>query len=192
MARIGVIIGSVREGARVSEPIAKWVAKSLEGKAEAEIVDLKDYPLSFMDEGGSPRYNPERKPKLATQKWLDKIAEFDGYVVVTPEYNRATSAVLKNAIDHVDYQMDNKPVALVGHGSSGGAQAIATLRITFPGIGVPTLPTAVFLQNTIVENISESGELATEVASEPFGPQVQLDGMVDSLLAYTEALKTLR
>lgn len=192
MARIGVIIGSVREGARVSEPIAKWVAKSLEGKAEAEVVDLKDYPLSFMDEGGSPRYNPERAPKPATQKWLNKIAEFDGYVVVTPEYNRATSAVLKNAIDHVDYQMDNKPVALVGHGSSGGAQAIATLRITFPGIGVLTLPTAVFLQNTITEKINESGELDADAASEPYGPQVQLDGMVDSLLAYTEALKTLR
>lgn len=191
MTKIAVVIGSVRDGARVSEPIAKWAAKSLAGKAEAEIIDLKDYPLSFMDEGGSPRYNPERQPKPATQKWLDKIEQFDGYIFVTPEYNRSTSAVLKNAIDHVDYQMDNKPVALVGHGSSGGAQAIATLRITLPGIGVPTLPTAVFLQNSIAEQIGESGELAQEVASEPFGPQVQIDGLIDSLLKYAEALKTI-
>ncbi len=192
MSRIAVIIGSVREGQRVSEPIAKWIAHSFEGKAEVEVVDLKNYPLSLFDEGGSPRYNTERKPSPATQKWLDKIAQFDGYVVVTPEYNRSTSAVLKNAIDHVDYQMDNKPVALVGHGSSGGAQAIATLRLVFPGIGVPTLPTAVFLDNSIAQKIQENGELDEELASQPYGPQIQIDGLIDSLLKYTEALKTLR
>jgi len=190
--KLAVIIGSVREGQRVSEPIAKWISRSLAAKAEVEIIDLKEYPLSIFDETMPPRYNPDRKPSAATQKWLDKIDQFDGYVVVTPEYNRSTSAALKNAIDHTGYQMENKPVALVGHGSSGGAQAVATLRITFPGIGVVTIPSALFLDNSIAEKIAADGELDAELAAQPYGPQAQLDGQIDSLLWYSEALKTAR
>lgn len=192
MTKIAIIIGSVRKGERVSQPIAKWAERSLEGKAETEIVDLRDYQLSIFDEAMPPRYNPSRQPDAETQKWLDKIDEFDGYVVVTPEYNRSTSAALKNAIDHTGYQMDDKPVALVGHGSAGGAQAIATLRITFPGIGVPTLPTAVFLDNSIAEKINDSGELDSELAEQPYGPKSQLDAQLDSLIQYADALKSMR
>jgi NAD(P)H-dependent FMN reductase len=193
MAKIAVIIGSVREGTRVSEPIARWVAKSFEGRAEAEIIDLKDYPLSFLDEAGAPpRYNPERKPRPATQKWINKIAEFDGYVMVSPEYNRATPAVLKNAIDHIDHQMEDKPVALIGHGSSGGAQAVATLRITLPGVGAVAIPAALFLFNTLVEKIDGDGVLDAELAKVPYGPQDKLDDQIKDLLWYVDALKSAR
>ncbi|HEX7368497.1 MAG TPA: NAD(P)H-dependent oxidoreductase [Candidatus Saccharimonadales bacterium] len=193
MAKIAVVIGSVREGARVSEPIARWVAKSFAGKAEAEVLDLKDYPMSFLDEPGAPpRYNPARHPKPAAQKWIDKVVQFDGYVLVTPEYNRSTSAVLKNAIDHIDHQMDDKPVAVIGHGSSGGAQAVATLRMVLPGVGAVVIPTALFLQNSVAEKVDAGGTLDAELAKEPYGPQAQLDGQIDSLLWYADALKTAR
>lgn len=193
MAKIAIIIGSVREGARVSEPMARWVAKSFEGRAGAELIDLKDYPLSFLDEAGAPpRYNPERKPKPATQKWIDKIAQFDGYVIVTPEYNRATPAVVKNAIDHIDHQMEDKPVALIGHGSSGGAQAVATLRITLPGVGAVAIPDSLFLNNAIAGKIDADGILDAELAKEPYGPQAKLNGQITSLLWYAEALKSAR
>lgn len=191
MTKIAVVIGSVREG-RQSDKLAKWVAEEVAKVAEVETVDLRDYPMPFMDETISPRYNPERSPKPEVQKWLDKIAEFDGYVLVTPEYNRSTSAVLKNAIDYLDYQMEKKPVALVGHGSAGGAQAIANLRMVLPGVGAVSVPQALFFTDRVGEAIDEAGVLKEELAEAPYGPQSNLKAQVEALVWYAEALKAAR
>jgi NAD(P)H-dependent FMN reductase len=191
MSRIAVVVGSTRQG-RQTDKLAKWVAKEVVEHADVEMLDLRDYPMSFLDEPISPRYNPERKPDVETKKWLDKVATFDGYVFVTPEYNRSTSAVLKNAIDVLGHEMDDKPVALVGHGTSGGAQAIANLRIALPGVGVVTVPQALFFNDRLAESISEDGELKKELAEKPYGPQTQLETQVQSLLWYANALKTAR
>jgi NAD(P)H-dependent FMN reductase len=126
------------------------------------------------------------------QKWLDKVAEFDGYVIVTPEYNRSTSAVIKNAIDYLDYQMENKPVALVGHGSSGGAQAIATLRMALPCVGAVTVPQALFFTDRVGEAIDEAGVLKEELRDNPYGPQTNLETQAKSLVWYADALKAAR
>jgi len=191
MVKIAVVVGSVREG-RTSDRLAKWVAQAVGETAEAEIVDLKDYPLPFMDEAISPRYNPERKPTPEVKKWLDKVAEFDGYVLVTPEYNRSTSAVLKNAIDFLDFQMEKKPVALVGHGSTGGAQAVASLRIALPGVGAVSVPQALFFLDRVSEAVDEEGVLKAELRDNPYGPQANLKMQMESLLWYTGALKAAR
>jgi len=191
MSKIAVIVGSTREG-RQTDKLAAWVVRELAKHAEAEVVDLIDYPMPFFDEAISPRYNPNRAPKPEVQKWLDKVASFDGYVLVTPEYNRTTSAVLKNAIDYLDFQLERKPVALVGHGSTGGAQAIATLRITLPGVGAVSVPQALFFSDRLAESIDEEGELKTEVRERPYGPQSQLEMQVESLLWYADALKAAR
>ena len=191
MAKIAVVVGSTRQG-RQTGKLAKWVMKGLEGKAEAELLDLREYPLPFLDEPISPRYNPNRTPEPATQKWLDKIATFDGYVFVTPEYNRSTSAVLKNAIDVLGHESDDKPVALVGHGTTGGAQAVANLRMAIPGVGAFTLPQALFFGDKLAESISDDGELKAELANKPYGPQMQLGTQIDSLLWYADALKAAR
>ncbi len=191
MTKIAVIIGTIRE-ARVTDKLAKWVAEEVGKKADVELVDLKDYPLSFFDEAISPRYNPQRAPKPEVQKWLDKIAEFDGYVVVTPEYNRSTSGVLKNAIDYLAFEMENKPVALVGHGSSGGAQAVANLRMALPGVGAVTLPQAIFFTDRVGEAIDAEGILKAELADNPYGPQNALATQSETLVKYAEALKALR
>jgi NAD(P)H-dependent FMN reductase len=58
-----------------------------------------------------------------------KIASLDGYIIVTPEYNRSTSAVLKNALDHIYGEFTNKPVAFISYGSVGGARAVEQLRL---------------------------------------------------------------
>lgn len=186
--KLGVIIGSTREG-RVTDRVAKWAADEAKQYGEIELIDLKDYPLPFFDEAISPRYNPERKAVPAVQKWLDKIAEFDGYVIVTPEYNRATSGVLKNALDFLAYEMENKPVALVGHGSTGGAQAVANLRMALPGVGAFTIPTALYFGQRAGEVLDEEGTLAEEVKTQPYGPHGALEGQMKSLAWYAEALQ---
>lgn len=191
MTKIAVIIGSTRQG-RQTDKLAKWAAKGYEGKAEVEVLDLRDFPLPFFDEAISPRYNPERKADAETQKWLDKVAEFDGYVLVTPEYNRSTSAVLKNALDVLAYEADNKPFALLGHGTTGGAQAVANLRMALPGVGAISTPQALFFSDHLADSISDEGELKKEVAERPYGPQGQLATQADQLVSYADALKAVR
>jgi NAD(P)H-dependent FMN reductase len=191
MSKIAVVIGSTRQG-RQTDKLAKWAAQEVGQKSDVEVLDLRDYPLPFIDEPISPRYNPDRRPEPETKRWLDKIATFDGFVFVTPEYNRSTSAVLKNAIDVMGHEIDDKPVALVGHGSSGGAQAIANLRMALPGVGAITIPQALFFSDRLADSISDEGELKQELRDKPYGPQEQLSTQVDSLLWYTNALKTAR
>jgi NAD(P)H-dependent FMN reductase len=176
----------------MTHKLAKWVAAEVGKESEVEVVDLKDYPMPFFDEPVSPRYNPNRAPVPEVKKWLDKLADFDGYVLVTPEYNRSTSAVLKNALDVLDYQMEQKPVALVGHGSTGGAQAIATLRMALPGIGAVTVPQALFFSDGVGDAIDEEGVLDAELETKPYGPAANLKTAVDSLKWYADALKAAR
>jgi NAD(P)H-dependent FMN reductase len=187
MTKIAVIIGSTRDG-RVSDKLANWVAKNAAQKMQTEVVDLRDYPLPFFDEAAPPRYNPDRQPAPAVQAWLNKVAEFDGFVVVTPEYNRSMPAVLKNAIDVISYEIENKPVALVGHGSTGGAQAVATLRLALPGIGAVVLPQALFFTDQVGSAIDDDGMLSAELHDNPYGPQKALESQLDSLVWFTEAL----
>jgi NAD(P)H-dependent FMN reductase len=191
MTKIAVIVGSTREG-RMSDKLAKWVAEEVKKESEVEIVDLRDYPMPFFEEAISPRYNPGRTPTPEVKKWLDKVAEFDGYVLVTPEYNRSTSAVLKNALDTLDFQMDNKPVALIAHGSTGGAQAVANLRMVLPALNAVTVPQALFFSDRVGEAIDEDGVLKAELQDNPYGPQANLKAAIESLQWYTDALKAAR
>ena len=191
MTKIAVIVGATRQG-RVTDKLAKWVSVEIAKQADTEIVDLRDYPMPFLDEPISPRYNPNRQPASEVKKWLDKVAEFDGYILVTPEYNRTTSAVLKNAIDVLGHEMDDKPAALVAHGSSGGAQAIASLRMALPGVGVVTIPQALFFTDRVGDAIDDAGMLSAELEAAPYGHQANLKTIATSLVWYADALKAAR
>jgi NAD(P)H-dependent FMN reductase len=157
------------------------------GEHEVELVDLRDFPLPFLNEA-SPRFNSERKAEPAVQAWLDKVASFDSYVIVSPEYNRTTSGVLKNAIDLLDYQMEQKPAALVAHGSNAGAQAIDGLRSILPQVGVVVAPNVVYFGARPHDAISEDGELSAELAANAWGPAGALDKAMTQLVWLTERL----
>lgn len=191
MSKIAVVIGSTREG-RATDRLATWVAEEVKKHGEVEVVDLKEYPLPFFEEPVSPRYNPDRQPTGAVARWLSKISEFDGYVLVTPEYNRATSGVLKNALDFIAYEMEHKPVALVGHGTTGGAQAVGNLRNALPGVGAVTTPQAIYFNHRVGEVLSEDGELHEELASNPYGPQTALASQAKQLMWFADGLKAAK
>jgi len=191
MTKIAVIVGSTREG-RITDRLAKWVSDEASKVADVETLDLRDYPMPFYDEPISARYNPNRQPDPRIAKWLTKLSEFDGFAVVTAEYNRSMPAVLKNAIDVVAHEIDDKPVALIGHGTSGGAQAIANLRMAFPGIGAVTVPQALFFTDRVGEAIDEQGVLKEELADNPYGPQANLKTQMETLVKYAEALKAIQ
>lgn len=191
--KIQIIIGSTREG-RLSDKLAKWVAnqaQAVEG-FEVETVDLRDYDMPLFNEAISPQYNPQRKAAPEVQKWLDKVAQADGYILITPEYNRSISGVLKNAIDYLDFQFARKPVAIVAHGSTGGAQAVSHLRGIIPGALAVSVPKAVYFNQQVGQVISDAGELAEEVAANPYGPATALKGLLEDLAWYTKALSSTK
>lgn len=191
MTKIGVIVASIREN-RVTDKLAKWAAEEVGKVADVEIVDLRDYPLPLFNEGTSPRFDPNYNPGPEAKRWIAKLTEFDGYVLATAEYNRAAPGALKNAFDYLDNSVADKPVALLGHGSTGGAQAVASLRITLPGNGLVTLPTALFFHDSVGQAIDEEGVLKAEFQEGPYSPQIQLAGMAQAIVKYTEALKAVR
>ena len=191
--KVQVIVGSTRPG-RISDRVAKWVVKSMGtmDSMDVELVDLAEYNLPFFDEAISPQYNPERKPDELVKRFLDKLAEADAYVLVTPEYSRSTSGVLKNALDFIDYQLAKKPVALVAHGATGGAQAVSHLRGIVPGLLAVTIPAATYITDRAAVIIDENGTLSDEAAQRPHGPQTALQRTLDELKWYGEALATAR
>jgi NAD(P)H-dependent FMN reductase len=187
--KIAVIVGSVRQG-RVTDRVAKWVAaeaKTIDG-AKVEIVDLADHVLPLFDEAVPPQYNPERQPEGAVKKWLDALAVADAFVIVTPEYNRAYPGVLKNALDFIDFQFVKKPVAIVAHGSTGGAQAVAGLRITLPALKAAVLSDATFVVGPAGQLFDEAGELEAEAKANPYGPQAALKNTITQLGFYGKLL----
>ena len=188
---IQIIIGSTRPG-RQSDRLALWVANKAkqQTKLNVEIVDLQDYDLPLFNEPSSPQYTPDRTPKGEVKRWLDKLAEADGYILITPEYNRSTSAALKNAIDYIDFQWNKKPVAIVAHGSTGGAQAVSHLRGIIPGALGVSIPRVVYLTYRVGEVMTEAGELQEDIKANPWGPENALEALLEELAWYTKALST--
>jgi len=190
--KVQIIIGSTRPG-RATERMAKWVAKEAQQQpeTEVEVVDLADYPIPFLDEAVSPRYNPDRKPNAQAQKWMDKIAEADAYIFVTPEYNHSIPGVLKNAIDYLTWELVKKPSSIVSHGTVGGARATMHLKeILSESRSVP-IPTQVAIHQ-MSDKINEAGELAPDIKAQPYGPQTALKSLLEELKWYSDALAAAR
>ena len=182
---IAIIVGSTRPG-RVAEQVAKWVHGIAEKRNDAqyEIVDIADYHLPVYDEPVPPSMGIDYANEH-TKRWSEKIASFDGYVFCTPEYNRATSGALKNAIDFLYHEWNNKAAGFVGWGSFNGARAVENLRMIMGELQIADVRAQVGLSLfTDFENFSE------------FKPAPQheetVHAMLDQVIAWSGALKTLR
>ncbi len=127
--KIQIIIGSTRQN-RFSEKPANYLFEELKKKEniEAELIDLRDWPLPFYDELIPPNANKGIYANPLGKQWANKIGEADGYIMITPEYNHGYTAVLKNAIDWIGPEWHKKPVGFVGYGSVLGSRAIEQLR----------------------------------------------------------------
>src|SRR5258705_10596512 len=122
MLRIAIIIGSTRPG-RNGEAVGKWVYEIAQKRSDAEfeLVDIKNFNLPLLDEPMPPIMGQYSKPH--TKAWAAKIGSFDGYVFVTPEYNHGTSGALKNAIDFLFAEWNNKAAGFVSYGGASGGRA---------------------------------------------------------------------
>ncbi|MDP3956271.1 MAG: NAD(P)H-dependent oxidoreductase [bacterium] len=187
---IKVIAGSTREG-RFSDKAAAWIAEEIKKQegVTVEVLDLRDYDMPFFNEPMSPSFKQEPYKNEVIARFTKKIEEGDAFIMVTPEYNHGTSGVLKNALDWVYQEWNNKPVAFVSYGSAGGARAIEQLR-----------QNAIELQMAPIRNsVHIPGEQYFPVlfgkieAKELFALQVdKAEAMVTQLMWWTRALKNAR
>lgn len=185
MTRIAIILGSTRPGRR-GQQVAEWAHELAQkrGGADFDLIDLADHPLPHLDEAQPPmmaQYANEH-----TKEWSALIGRYDGYVFVTPEYNHSTSGALKNAIDYLFQEWNNKAAGIVSYGSrAGGARAAEHLRLILGELMVAdvraqvTIPIQQYFENWTT-----------------FRPDQQLEddlaALIDQVIAWSTALQPLR
>lgn len=182
--KIGIIVGSVRQG-RNAEAVSKWIYDFATNRNDAdyELIDLINYRLPLL--GQELPADQQEEANMAIKGWSEKMASFDGYIFVIPEYNHAVGGALKNALDYLNPELNNKAAGLVGYGSLGGVRAHENMRLILGELQVADVRTAVtFSLMSDFENMSI------------FKPADYHAGnanmMIDQLLAWSGALKTLR
>lgn len=184
MLKIAIIVGSTRPG-RKAEAVARWVHEFARkrGDAEYELVDIAEFGLPLLDEPVPPSMHQYSKPH--TKTWADKIGGFDGFVFVTPEYNHGTSGALKNAIDFLYAEWNNKAAGFVSYGSAGGVRAVEQLRLVMAELQIADVRSQVALSLfTDFENF------ATFKPSPVHDKAMKT--MFDQLVAWSGALKAVR
>jgi NAD(P)H-dependent FMN reductase len=184
--RIGIVIGSTRPGRR-GEQVARWVqenAQQLRDDAVFDLVDLADFPLPHLDEpmpASSGVYEKEH-----TRAWSQKVDSYDGFVFVTPEYNHTTSGVLKNALDYLNREWNDKAAAIVSYGASAsGLRAVENLRIV-----LSELQLAHVRQNVAFSLVHDFEAFTTLNASSQHTNQLEV--MLDQLISWGGALRGIR
>ena len=190
MTVISVIVGSTREG-RFSEKPAKWISQHLKRRegVDARLLDLRDFPMPFFDQPATPAM-PGRQPfkHEAVQRWTAGIAQSDGFVFVTPEYNYGISAVLKNAIDWVYPEWNRKAAGIVSYGSAMGARSVQQLRETLIELQAAPIRSSVHIPVATLWAHYKGGDVEAGLAE----LETAAGLMIDDLLWWTEALKSAR
>ncbi|PKP08266.1 MAG: NADPH-dependent FMN reductase [Bacteroidetes bacterium HGW-Bacteroidetes-4] len=184
MLKIGIIIGSTRPG-RNAEQVATWVYEltSKRNDAEYELVDLKDFNLPLLDEPFPASFGQYMNEH--TKAWAEKIKSLDAYIFVTGEYNHSLSGALKNALDYIYAEWNNKAAGFVSYGSAGGARAVEHLRLIMGELQVADVRAQVLLSLfTDFENFS--------VFKPAVLHETNLNTMLDQLINWGTALKTIR
>jgi NAD(P)H-dependent FMN reductase len=190
MTVISVIVGSTREG-RFSENPARWILRQLQKRdgVDARLLDLRDFPMPFFDQAappaapGRPAYENE-----IVRKWTAAIAQSDGFVFVTPEYNYGPPAVLKNAIDWVYPEWNRKPAAFVSYGAAMGARGVQQLRQTLIELQLAPIRSSVHIPVATLWAHYKGGDVEAGLAE----LEASARTMIDDLLWWTAALTTAR
>jgi NAD(P)H-dependent FMN reductase len=161
---IYIILGSTRQG-REGGKVGNWIHKEAMAREDfdVELIDLKDLKLPFFDEAVSPAYNKGVYALPEAKEWADKIGKADGYIFVCPEYNHSFPAVLKNAIDYVYHEWNNKPAAVVTYsaGQWGGIRASQQLRQVFIELQMTPIRNGIHIP-AVWQQFDEEGKMKDE------------------------------
>lgn len=189
--KIAIVIGSTRD-ARFADKPAQWLlakAQELCSELDFDLVDLKEFDLPMFNEMASNLYMPSAD--LAAIKWQEKMAEYDGYIFVTPEYNSSIPASLKNALDQAGKEWVRKPAAVLGYGSVGAARAVEHLRAVAVNLQMVPVRSAVYISGSDFFKVSPLGANAAMSEIEA-GILPSLEAMLGDLTWWTKATKAAR
>jgi NAD(P)H-dependent FMN reductase len=195
--RIAIITGSTRPGRR-ARAVSEWIAGVAERHlaagghdAAVELLDLADFDLPLLDEPVPAIFGNYACPH--TRKWAAAVGAFDGFVFVTPEYNHSVPAALKNAIDYLYAEWNDKAAAFVSYGVNGGTRAVEHLRAILAEVRVAGVCTQVAL--------SAFADFEHDESTDPSRQTVTVRGdahepvvaeMLEELISWSEALRSTR
>ena len=184
MIKVGIIVGTTRPG-RNGQAVGQWVhdLAAKRGDAEYELVDLQDYDLPHLDEPAIPAAGNYQREH--TKRWSAKIASFDAFVFVTPEYNHSISGALKDAIDFLYAEWNSKAAGFVGYGVDGAVRAVEHLRHILAMVSVATVAPQVTL--SIFTDFESGTEFKPAAVQEE-----KLSRVLDDVLSWGNAMRTLR
>jgi NAD(P)H-dependent FMN reductase len=185
MIKIQIIVGSTRPG-RKGDAVGEWVLAQAKKRDdfEVELVDVADYNLPLLDETTPPSMG-HPYTKNHTKKWGEKIDEADGYVFVTAEYNHSVPGALKNAIDYLFKEWNDKAAGFVGYGSAGGVRAVEHLRQVMGEVKVADVRSNVLL--SLAHDFENYSKFKPNKAHE-----ATLNLVFDQVIDWAEALKSVR
>jgi NAD(P)H-dependent FMN reductase len=185
MPKLDVVVASTRPG-RGGLAVAKWFeARAREhGGFDVELVDLAEVNLPLLDEPKHPRFQDYTQEH--TKKWSATVAAADAFAFVTPEYNYGMPATLLNALDFLYREWNYKPAAFVSYGGiSGGTRSQQMAKLVITSLRMMPIPEAVTI--TYYEKLLKAGVFTGDE-----GHTKAAKGMLDELLRWTNALRTMR
>jgi NAD(P)H-dependent FMN reductase len=184
MLKVAIILGSTRPG-RNGEAVSQWIYEIAKKRSDAdfELVDIKDFNLPLLDEPIPP--SMDQYTKEHTKIWSAKINSFDAFIFVTAEYNHGIPGALKNAIDFLFKEWNNKVAGFVSYGSAGGVRAVEQLRLVMAELQVATVRSQVHL------SLFTDFENFTKFKPAPYNEKSVSD-MLDQVISWGSALNTLR
>lgn len=176
--KIGIILGSTREG-RVSPQVGTWVKDIADqrGDAQYELIDIADFKLPLLGEPGGDA--------SGAAAWSQQVAACDGFVFIVQEYNHSITGALKNALDYLRGEWNNKAAGIVSYGSVGGARATEHLR----GILGELLVADVRVHPAL--SLFTDFENGTVFKPSPH-QEKSVNEMLDQVIPWSQALKTIR
>ncbi|HEY7225151.1 MAG TPA: GNAT family N-acetyltransferase [Micromonosporaceae bacterium] len=184
--RLNVVVASTRP-VRVGDRIAAWFARIAEARPDFDVhvVDLAELNLPPLDEPEAAIGSQDYK-NVHTRRWSLLTAAADAFVVVTPEYNRGYPAALKNALDYLFVEWQDKPIGFVSYGmTSGGLRAVAQLVPVVTALGMVPLRDGVVVR--LREVLDDCGTLSPTA-----GMLDAAQAMLDDLARLTPVLAAVR
>jgi NAD(P)H-dependent FMN reductase len=185
--KIGIIVGSTRPG-RLGPLVGEWVQQNAKAQGVSfELVDLHDFNLPMLEEpfpAGAGNYQG-----AGANAWAHKVDEFDGYIFLTAEYNHSIPAALKNALDYVNAEWNNKAAGIVSYGSMGGVRAGEHLRQVLGELQVADVRQHVMFSLFTDFEGAMTGSPVFTPAEQKAG---ELQVLVDQVVAWADALRSVR
>lgn len=189
--KIAVILGTTRD-ARFGDKPADWIAARARARGDwdVELVDLKDFDLPLFNEVASNAWAPSADARAVA--WQQKVGEFDGYIFVTPEYNRSITGALKNALDQAYVEWNRKAFGIVSYGGAGGTRAAEHLRSIGIELQMASTRAAVHIGGSEFMTVHPMGGDPKPMAAIEGAIGGSADAMLDDLDFWTRATMAAR